>query len=194
MPPVRDLAVLEPAAPSGLKPEALLPVAYADTRANELSYALDLPSQPALRTHAVALGALTVELRILGYSHQVVVTGRDGRVVLTETVARLSGSEGSGALPEAHEESRPTMNSVTLRYSVATSVSPLSALAGIEELMLDLDGAERGILGVFPGHPHAFTGLLAGPAESGARWRSWHAYPATDELVSTCSQLVGMPA
>ncbi len=194
MPPVRDLAVLEPVAPPGVTPEALLPVAYADTRADELSFALDLPSQPALRTHTVALGALRVELRILGYSHQVVVSGRDGRVLLSETVARLPGPAGAAALPEAHEESREIGDSKRLRYSVTTAVTPLSRLDGIPGLMLELDGAERGLLGVFPGHPHAFTGLLAAGAESGAQWRSWHAYPATDELVSTCSRLVGETA
>lgn len=194
MPPVRDLAVLESVAAPGVTPEALLPVAYADTRADELSYALDLPSQAALRTHTVTLDALHIELRILGYSHQVVVAGRDGRVVLSETVARLSDPEGAAALPESHEASREFGDSGRLRYSVTTSVTPLSDLEGIHELMLELDGAERGVLGVFPGHPHAFTGLLVTPAGSGAQWRSWHAYPATDELVSTCSRLVGEPA
>lgn len=200
MPRVRDLAPVESFAPPGVKPEALLPVAYADTRADDLSYALDLAFQPALRTRSVVLGGLSVELRILGYSHQVVVSGRDGEILLTETVARLPGparpaSARVGALPESHEEFRGTGESGLRRYSIASSVTPLSDLAGIEGLMLELDGAEHAILGVFPGHPHAFTGLLAAPAEaSGAQWRSWHAYPGTNELVSTCSRLVGEPA
>ena len=194
MPPVRDLALSEAAAPAGVTPEAVLRVAYADTRADELSFALDLPSQPALRTHLVPLGDIGVELRILGYSHQVVVTGVDGKVVLTETVARLPGAPGVLALPEKHEESREIGSAGRLRYSIATSVTSLSGTPGIHGLMAELDAAQRGILGVFPGHPHAFTGLLAAPAEPGARWRSWHAYPATDELVSTCSSLVGQPA
>lgn len=199
MPPVRDMALLESSAPPGVRPESRLAVAYADTRAEELSYALDLPFQPALAARTVAFDGLSVELRILGYSHQVVVSGRDGEVVLTETVARLSQPAGVestrvGALPEAHDELREAGGAGRLRYSIDSSVTPLSELAGVEELMLELDGAEHAVLGVFPGHPHAFTGLLAAPAPTGAQWRSWHAYPATDELVSTSSRLVGEPA
>ena len=77
-----------------VSPEARLPVAYADTRADDLSYALDLPPQPALRTLRLEIAGLVLDLRILGYSHQVVVAGGSGEPLLTETVARLCGSDG----------------------------------------------------------------------------------------------------
>ncbi len=200
MPPVRDLALLESPPPVAVGSHALLDVAYADTRADELSHALDLPAQPALRALEIEVGELRIGLRILGYSHQVVVAGRDGELLLTETVARLSGPARREAtrvvpLPERHDERRETSRLGRLRYSMDTSVTPLSELVDIEALMVEIDGAERGVLGVFPGHPHAFTGLVAvGDEPAGAQWRSWHAYPTTNELVRTRSRLVRDPA
>lgn len=193
-PPVREVALIESSALVGLQAAARLAVPYADTRADELSHALDLPRQPALRSLAVELGGLGVELRILGYSHQVVVAGGTGDTLLTETIARLSGPSGAAtrrALPDSHEEWRESGRPGRLRYVMTATVTRLSEHAGLEALMLDVDRSEHAILGVFPGHPHAFTGLVAAvDPPSGAQWRSWHAYPATDELVSTHSRLL----
>jgi hypothetical protein len=140
-----------------------------------------------------------VELRILGYSHQVLVTAGTSAPLLSETVARLPGP-GSGdgdvrALPAVHEARRELVTGV-LRYSMASSVTALGDDPdGVEALMLDLDGAAGAVLGVFPGHPHAFTGLRVGEAaRGGVEWRSWHAYPGAGELVRTHSRLVLSPA
>ncbi len=46
---------------------------FADSRAADLSLAYGLRPLPALGTHSVTLGGLTVELRVLGASHQVVL-------------------------------------------------------------------------------------------------------------------------
>lgn len=178
-----------------LSPEAVLAVAYADARAAELSFALGLPRKPALRVLEVQLAGLAVELRILGYSHQVLVTGDASAPLLSETVARLSGDDlrgaRAGALPAVHRARRAAATGL-LHYSMSSSIAPLGDdPAGIEALMTDLDDAADGVLGVFPGHPHAFTGLRARKAASGGvEWRSWHAYPGADELVRTQSRLV----
>ena len=188
MPRGPDLPLVTPSAPA-LSPESRLEVAYADTRADELSFALDLPVQPALRALGLELAGVALDLRILGYSHQVVVTA-GGEPLLTETVARLSGARGA-VLPDRHEACRDAGPAGILRYSIATSVSPLGDdRAGVEALILELDRAERAVLGVFPGHRHAFTGLLAGESTPACvEWRSWHAYPGTGELVRTRSRL-----
>ena len=180
--------------PAGrLSSEAVLAVAYADARAADLSFALGLSRQPALRVLEVELAGLAVELRILGYSHQVVVTGSAPAPLLSETVARLSGAElrdaRAGALPAFHEAPGEAAG---LAYSMSSSVAPLGDdPAGVEALMFDLDDRVDGVLGVFPGHPQAFTGLLAGEAApGGVEWWSWHAYPGAGELVRTHSRLV----
>ena len=48
---------------------------FADSRAADLSLAYGLRPLPALGTHSVTLAGLTLELRVLGASHQVVLTG-----------------------------------------------------------------------------------------------------------------------
>ncbi len=198
MPPGLDLPLSAPL-PVPVSPEARLTVAYADTRAGDLSYALDLPVQPALRTLELEVAGVTMDLRILGYSHQVVIADGATAPLLTETVARLSGPvhrAAVSALPEFHETRRAAGPTEVLRYSVSTTISPLEDdPARIEALMVELDAAERAVLGVFPGHPHAFTGLRAGEAApTGVEWRSWHAYPGTGELVHTHSRLLRDPA
>ena len=197
MPRGPDLPLITPSAPA-VSPEARLDVAYADTRADELSFALDLPVQPALRARRLELAGVALDLRILGYSHQVVATA-GGEPLLSETVARLSGSEVRGAvaaLPGRHEARRDAGPAGTLRYSISTSVSPLGDdRARIEALILGLDRAGHAVLGIFPGHPHAFTGLIAAESSPGCvEWRSWHAYPGTGELVRTRSRLARDPA
>jgi hypothetical protein len=197
MPREPDLPLTTPSA-SAVSPEAQLEVAYADTRADELSFALDLPVQPALRALGLELAGVALDLRILGYSHQVVVT-TGGEPLLTETVARLSGPgcrSTVAALPDRHEAYRDAGPAGMLRYSISTSVSPLGDdRDDVESLILELDRAERAVLGVFPGHRHAFTGLLAGEAPPGCvEWRSWHAYPGTGEMVQTRSRLERDPA
>lgn len=180
--------------PAGVSPQALLDVAYADTRAADLSHALDLPVQPALRSLSLELGGLNLDLRILGYSHQVVIGTGAAEPLLTETVARLGdgGRRAPAGLPAFHEERRAAGRDVILRYLLRTSVAPLGAdAAAIAGLMREVDSDAHAVLGVFPGHPHAFTGLRAGPAiPEGVEWRSWHAYPGSDELVRTHSRLV----
>ena len=181
-----------------MSPQARLSVAYADTRADELSFALGLARQPALRVLECEVSGLIVELRILGYSHQVLLGEGDAVPLLSETVARLSGAAGDGARTQALPAlyaARCEAASSTFHYSMSSSITALGEdPAGTEALMADLDGARDAVLGVFPGHPHAFTGLRAGEAApGGVEWRSWHAYPGAGELVRTHSRLVRCP-
>ena len=182
-----------------MSPAARLSVTYADTCADELSFALGLARQPALRVLESEVAGLSVELRILGYSHQVLIGEGSPVALLSETVARLPGADRgaarTAALPARHEAWCEAAGG-TYRYSMSSSITALDAdPAGIEAMMADLDGAPDAVLGVFPGHPHAFTGLRAGEAApGGVEWRSWHAYPGAGELVRTRSRLIRCPA
>ncbi len=196
MPPEPDLP-LSASSSLAVSPEARLAVAYADTRADELSFALDLPAQPALRALELDLAGVALDLRILGYSHQVVITAGGPEPLLTETVARLPrAGSGVSALPAFHEDRRDAGPAGIIRYSIATSVTSLGDdRADVEALISELDRTKRAVLGVFPGHPHAFTGLRVDPvAPGGVQWRSWHAYPGAGQLVQTRSRLVRDPA
>ena len=57
----------------------------------------------------------------------------------------------------------------------------------VAALRADLADDPYALVGVFPGDPDAVTALAVRPAPpAGAvRWRTWHAYPQTNELVLT---------
>jgi hypothetical protein len=137
-----------------------LDVPYADSTAGDLSFALGLPLLPAL--HTLRLSE-TLELRLLGASHQVVA----GHLV--ETVACLPGR--APHLPPAVDN---------LGYRFSSAVEPLDR-AVTAALWRDLAADPRALVGVFPGDPDAVTALRA----DGRGWQTWHAYPQTGELVVT---------
>ena len=73
-------------------------VAYADTSAAQLGFSLEAPEQPALAECSADFDGITISLRLLGASHQVIVD--DGHQRLCETVACLP--EMTSALPESY--------------------------------------------------------------------------------------------
>lgn len=171
--------------------QALLDVPYADTRAAELAYALGLTALPALKVVDVAIGGLELQLRILGSSHQVLVRGD---LELSETVACLGDGHAHGAGPRvalplpasSHSELRSSDGELW-SYAMAAAVERLDAsrIEGLAGLIGDLSRRPGGLVGVFPGEPHAFTGLRATGEPGGVRWETWHAYPQAGELVRT---------
>lgn len=163
---------------------ATLQTAYSDTRADALSFALDLPPLDALAVLPITHDGLPVELRLLGASHQVVV----GPV--SETVACLPGRPG------------PLPGSVTRgfdgwSYEFGAQVQghdPGRFEAAVDEVRELLQVRADALIGTFPGSPYAVTALLFEPerARSGTAigWRTWHAYPQTREVVITRSRMV----
>jgi hypothetical protein len=170
--------------------QALLDVPYADTRAAELAYALGLTALPALKVVDVAVGDLDLQLRILGSSHQVLVRGA---LELSETVACLgNGHDGAGAaaarpLPTSSRRELRSSGGALWSYAMVAAVEPLdsSRTEGLAGLIRDLSRAPGGVVGVFPGEPHAFTGLRATGDSGAVQWETWHAYPQAGELVRT---------
>lgn len=167
-----------------------LDVPYADSTAADLSFALDLPPQPAL--HALDLPGAAgpgthLQLRLLGSSHQAILDLGQG--TLSETVACLPA--GGTGLPTSL---------VTLdlpagwRYVFVVDVTrctPAAFAAEVAALRV-WDGATL-LLGEFPGAPGATTALRAEPfggayggaGVRGASWQTAHTYPQTGEIVRT---------
>jgi hypothetical protein len=149
---------------------------YVDTSAADLSLTLGGPERPALHVRELSLpGGLTVRLRLLGASHQV-VCGQ-----LTETVACLPGRPPH--LPGAlHDDAAGYRFTATVLRpdgdGLRTRVAALRA---------ELAGDPYALVGVFPGDVDAVTALSVrpDPPDGTVAWRTWHAYPQTNELVLT---------
>lgn len=166
---------------------ALIAAPFVDSRAADLSLAYGLPRLPALGTHRVELPTVSVELRVLGASHQVVLDV-DG-LEWSETVACLP--DRAGALP-TREESRA--GHLVSRFAArCVRLAPVALAARVRGLRRRCEGHPRALVGTFPGSPLAVTALQVDPGvDTGAPagWWSWHAYPQTGELVVTRSMLV----
>lgn len=178
---------------------------YVDTSAGDLSLALGGPELPALHVLDLDLpGGCRLRLRLLGASHQVLLhpptltgtapTGRTASAhsatppgggaavaALTETVACLPGRRPD--LPASVHEP-----AAGYRFT-ATVLRPQSGglSSRVAALRADLADDPYALVGVFPGDPDAVTALAVAPDPAGVavRWRTWHAYPQTNELVLT---------
>ncbi|MFF9147824.1 DUF2617 family protein [Streptomyces sp. NPDC055051] len=166
-----------------------LKTSYTDTRAADLAWALGREPLPALAVLDLELAGATLQLRLLGASHQVLLE-EEGRTC-SETVACMPGS------------STPLPLGVSKRigeweYEFAARVETLTrgSFAGrAQELLALVADHPHGLAGTFPGSPHAFTAMLAQRHEGQVRWRTWHAYPQEGQLVVTRTRIgARMPA
>jgi hypothetical protein len=148
---------------------------FADSRAADLSLAYGLRPLPALGTHQVTLGGVTLELRVLGASHQVVLGS------FSETVACLP--DRPGALPA--EETR-VVGDYAVRFS-ASCERPDDFAAAVSRIVADCEADPHSLVAEFPGSPLAVTALSARAVDGGVGWTTWHAYPQAGELVWTSS-------
>jgi hypothetical protein len=164
---------------------------FVDTSADDLVWTLDHPPVVPLATRTVRVPGARVELRVLGASHQVTVTPDPARGagVLVETVACLPGLPGG--LPGSIE--RPDLG----RYrfdSLVESLSRNELALRVERLHHEVADSPGGLLVAFPGDPLAVTALHLTPDRGGPlRWRTWHAYPQSGELVATTSNVTTPP-
>lgn len=177
----------------------VLETPYADSRAEALSFALGLAPIDALAVLSVHSGPLAVELRLLGASHQVVVSPPGGPP-FTETVACLPGDPEP--LP-ARFDTEHAGWAYGFTAETVTHDGPAFERA-VEELLVRLEGRADALAGTFPGSPYAVTALTVtgdpageSPSPTDPRrpplrtgWRTWHAYPQTREIVMTRSRLV----
>ncbi|OKI67876.1 DUF2617 family protein [Micromonospora sp. CB01531] len=149
---------------------------YVDTSAADLSLALGGPERPALHVRELALpDGVRLRLCLLGASHQVVCGA------LVETVACLPGR--APHLPD-------TLHDPVAGYRfTATVLRPAGdgLRTQVAALRADLADDPYALVGVFPGDVDAVTALSVrpDPPDGAVAWRTWHAYPQTNELVLT---------
>ncbi|MET8216585.1 DUF2617 family protein [Streptomyces hirsutus] len=156
-----------------------LTTSYTDTRAADLAWVLGCEPLPALATLDLELTGAKVQLRLLGASHQVLLEEEQG--VCSETVACIQGSRTPLPLGVATRVG-------DWEYEFAARVEMLSpgSFAGrAQELLALVSDHPHGLVGVFPGSPHAFTAMLAQRQGSQVHWRTWHAYPQDGQVVAT---------
>ena len=152
---------------------------YTDTRAGDLAWALGREPLPALALRELELDGATVQLRLLGASHQVLLEEDGG--TCSETVACMPGSRTPLPLGVSKRVGE-------WEYEFAARVERLSpgSFAGrAQELLALVRGHPSGLAGTFPGAPHAFTALMAQRHAGQVHWRTWHSYPQEGRLVST---------
>lgn len=159
-----------------------LEVPYADTSSAALTWTLDAADTAGLArlVRTIPGTSLSLELRLLGTSHQALLGPADGPATCIETV---SCSAGGAALPDQHLETRQAWS-----YALTSRVETLSAAALSEaaaHLCTTLGQSEDALLGLFPGSRTALTALHVVPHTGGIAWRTWHAYPNTGEMVRT---------
>lgn len=155
---------------------ASLAVPYVDSRPSDLAFALGLVAQPALLTKELVFGEARIELRLLGMSHQVLITG-SGR--LSETVACV---EGGTEVPSHFANDG---------YDFESSITRLDHNdfdAQVSLLLDQLNSNDTALAASFPGSHQAVTGLeVTAMNEDGATWQTWHAYPQEFSIVHTRS-------
>ena len=160
---------------------AQVATAFVDARAGSLRLALDLPPQPALEAVALRVGGVSVELRVLGASHQAIARTPGGD--LSETVACLD--LGGGPLPAALERRDDGLD---YRFSSTVLRPGTEALrARADALRAEAAGDALSLAGVFPGSPDALTALRCRAVPGGVAWETVHLYPHTGELVETAT-------
>lgn len=162
-----------------------LKTTYTDTRASDLAWALGREPLPALATLDLALDDATLQLRLLGASHQILI--EDDRGSCSETVACLPGS--GNPLPIGVAEQ---VGPFDYHFAAHVEELPASHFEGrAQELIALIAEHPHGLVGIFPGSPDAFTALLAQRRDGETQWRTWHAYPQEGQLVATRTRLAG---
>ena len=162
-----------------------LTVPYADVRAADLTLELGLAPVPALEVLRVPVGAATLELRLLGHSHQ--ARAEVPGAAFSETVR--CGAGLPGGLPARTADAAGGWS-----YAFAATVEALD-LTALDALADRVAADPHGLVGVFGADPRALTALqamalapVAGDS-AGVAWETWHAYPQSGELVRTRTEV-----
>ncbi|QSB06480.1 DUF2617 family protein [Natronoglycomyces albus] len=151
-----------------------------DVSARSLSFATDAPDIPILNELSVKTGNLSLSLRLLGASHQAVVTCPDG--TLSETVAYRDDVDPY--LPASHTQ---VCGEWVHQFSSLTETVPWSQLrdrahAQHSEAKYNPDL----LVGVFGAEREALTALEI-TARDPLGWRTVHTYPQYGQIVTTHS-------
>lgn len=159
-----------------------LAVPFTDTSAAALSWWLG-EAPAALGEVTLRSGFGTLHLRVLGASHQVVATVHD--VAVPEVVACR------GATAELPRDATRELGDADYRFHSQTRQLGPRSLPGVaNRLRRRWSDDEQAIVAAFPGSSHALTALTGRAASDGWRWRTWHVYPSSGEVVETWGRLV----
>ncbi|GAB17559.1 hypothetical protein GOEFS_035_00910 [Gordonia effusa NBRC 100432] len=159
-----------------------LTVPYVDTRSEQLTLAIGEPALPALARREWLFADITLDLRLLGASHQVVVSGR---VAFSETVACLP--DRPDTLPTEFRSGPYRFDAQTITASgrvLNDTVEDLTARSEIADA-----AGDPVLIAQFPRYPLAVTAVFAQFDDDVLTWQSWHVYPQSGEIVRTRSQL-----
>ncbi|OBA68437.1 DUF2617 family protein [Gordonia sp. 852002-10350_SCH5691597] len=166
-----------------MSPFTDLDVAFSDTRAGQLGFSLTAPQREPLATADHTIGSLTFSIRLLGASHQIVVT--DDAHELCETVACLP--DITTALPDSFQADGYVFSSRVIECS-SDAMAEM-----VEQIESEVDGHARdglpALLGRFPGNELAVTAVTADIYDDALVWRTWHTYPQAGEVVVTSSRM-----
>jgi hypothetical protein len=166
-----------------------LSVPYQDTGAADLGWSLDLGSLTALAVRRVVLPQFTVELRLLGASHQVLISTANDPIDCVETVACLPA--GAATMPARAERS---FGRWQYRFtSVARSLRGPAFDHGIAEIDRATADATASLTGRYPGLPGALTAVAVEVHGPRLRWHTWHTYPQGRQIVTTIGSLSRVP-
>ncbi|GAB3294536.1 DUF2617 family protein [Epidermidibacterium keratini] len=158
-----------------------LDIPFSDTSADQLSLSLTTPRLPHVARSAVLAGELTIELRILRASHQVVLDAPAGTLI--ETVACLErGSLPTDLSSTPHPGVGFDFTARVAQYDDADFATAVDALIATAE------SDDHALIGRFPGHHLALTGVQI-TSLAPVAWRSWHTYPQTGQIVSTYTSI-----
>ena len=156
-----------------------LPVPYVDARASALSWWLGDDAPEPLATLVLPGANGSLELRLLGASHQVVAAAGDARC--PEVVAC---GAGSSPVPARHSG---VVDGAHYRFASSTRAYDAAGLARVARDLRRRAARPDTLAGVFPGSPDALTLLAGRELRAGWAWSSWHVYPAAGEVVRTRS-------
>lgn len=166
-----------------MSPFTDLDVAFSDTRAGQLGFSLTAAQREPLAAADHTIGALTFSIRLLGASHQIVIT--DDAHELCETVACLP--DITTALPDSFQADGYVFSSRVIECS-SDAMADL-----LEQIESEVEGHARAglpaLLGRFPGNDLAVTAVTADIDDDALIWRTWHTYPQAGEVVVTSSRI-----
>ena len=153
---------------------------FADAKAADLALSLEEVELDVLASLRLAVPGGSLDLRVLGASHQVVLEADDATT--WETLACGVAGELPAERATAIDRRRHHFTSTIRR-----GLDP-APVAG--RLLDELAADAHALVVAFPGSPHALTAVRAfdlGPGR--CDWASWHLYPEAGEVVTTRSQV-----
>lgn len=166
-----------------MSPFTDLDVAFSDTRAGQLGFSLTAAQREPLAAADHTIGALTFSIRLLGASHQIVIT--DDAHELCETVACLP--DITTALPDSFQADGYVFSSRVIECSSDAMADLLEQIES--EVEVHARAGLPALLGRFPGNELAVTAVTADIDDDALIWRTWHTYPQAGEVVVTSSRI-----